>query len=68
VLIGGGAVCLELGFDWIGQDLWGSDTAYFEAMAISFGAPLLMAIGIAIIGALLFVLARSWRPHAGDRS
>jgi hypothetical protein len=32
-------------------------------MAMSFGAPLTIGIGVAIIAGLLFVLARGWRPR-----
>jgi hypothetical protein len=64
LLVVAGAVWLDQGFAAIADKRWATDVGYYAAMTMSFGAPLLIAIGVAILGALLFVLARAWRPRA----
>jgi len=61
LLIVGGAVWLNQGFAAIADDRTSTTVGYYAAMAMSFGAPLFIGIGILII--LLFVLARGWRPR-----
>lgn len=67
LLIVGGAVWLNQGFAAIADDRAATNVGYYAAMAMSFGAPLLIGIGVAIIAALLFVLARGWRPRDEER-
>jgi hypothetical protein len=66
LLVVAGAVWLDQGFAAIADKRWATDVGYYAAMTMSFGAPLLIAIGVAIVGALLFVLARAWRPRPDD--
>ena len=66
LLIVGGAVWLNQGFAAIADDRTSTTVGYYAAMAMSFGAPLTIGIGVAIIAGLLFVLARGWRPHDGE--
>jgi hypothetical protein len=63
LLIVGGAVWLNQGFAAIADDRTSTTVGYYAAMAMSFGAPLTIGIGVAIIAGLLFVLARGWRPR-----
>jgi hypothetical protein len=63
VLIVGGAVWLNQGFAAIADDRTSTTVGYYAAMAMSFGAPLTIGIGVAIIAGLLFVLARGWRAR-----
>lgn len=63
LLVVAGAVWLDQGFAAIADKRWATDVGYYAAMTMSFGAPLLIGIGVAILGALLFVLARAWRPR-----
>lgn len=63
LLIVGGAVWLNQGFTAIAADRDATNVGYYAAMAMSFGAPMLIGIGIAIVAGLLFVLARGWRPR-----
>jgi hypothetical protein len=67
LLIVGGAVWLNQGFAAIADDRTATNVGYYAAMAMSFGAPLLIGIGIAIIAGLLFVLARGWRARDDER-
>jgi hypothetical protein len=66
LLVVAGAVWLDQGFAAIADKRWATDVGYYAAMTMSFGAPLLIAIGVAILGALLFVLARAWHPRGGE--
>ncbi|HXR44387.1 MAG TPA: hypothetical protein VN759_06235 [Pseudolysinimonas sp.] len=61
-----GVVWLARGFASIADDRTTTATGYYAATVMSFGAPLLIGIGIAIFAGLLFVLARGWRPRGGD--
>jgi hypothetical protein len=63
LLIVGGAVWLNQGFAAIADDRTSTTVGYYAAMAMSFGAPLVIGIGVLIIAGLLFVLARGWRPR-----
>jgi hypothetical protein len=67
LLIVGGAVWLDQGFAAIQDDLTTTSVGYYAAMVMGFGAPLAIGIGVAIIGGLLFVLARTWRPRDDER-
>ena len=67
LLIIGGAVWLDQGFSAIENDATTTSVGYYAAMVMGFGAPLAIGIGVAIIGGLLFVLARSWRPREAER-
>jgi hypothetical protein len=67
LLIVGGAVWLDQGFAAIADDRTATTVGYYAAMAMSFGAPLAIGIGIAIIAGLLFVLGRGWHPRDDER-
>ncbi len=60
-----GAVWLAQGFAAIARDRTTTATGYYAATVMSFGAPVLIGIGIGIFAGLLFVLGRTWRPR-GD--
>ncbi len=62
LLIVGGAVWLDQGFSAISENRTTTSAAYYAVVVMSFGAPLAIGIGVAIMAGLLFVLARTWRP------
>ena len=67
MLIVGGAVWLDQGFSAIADGRATTNVGYYAGMTMSFGAPLLIGIGVLIIAGLLFVLARGWRSRDEDR-
>jgi len=67
VLIVAGAVWLNQGFAAIAEGRATTDVGYYAGMTMSFGAPLLIGIGVLIVAGLLFVLARGWRPRDEER-
>jgi hypothetical protein len=62
-LVVAGVVWLDVGFEAIRERQWASDSGYWAGYVMSVGAPLSIALGVAIAAGLLFVFARGWRAR-----